>query len=403
MLTGVGTIGVPYVVQEGDRFYFKDASVLIFKNHFEMSPEYLSLVFSSPYWKETIHKESMGTTVHTLTISRANEVLIPVAPAGEQARIVAKVDELMALCDRLEAEQAEAEAAHAKLVEALLASLTQARDAADFRASWQQLAEHFHTLFTTEASVEALKLTVLRLGVMGKLVANAIDGESASQLLARIAHARTAGKATSPTDAVQGPYELPPNWCWTTLPAVGELARGKSKHRPRNDPALYSGGTIPLVQTGDVARASGLINTCTGKYNALGLAQSRLWPAGTMCITIAANIADSAILGFDACFPDSVVGFIPGLPEVDVKYFEYFLRTAKADLQKFAPSTAQKNINLDILSSLYLPLPPLGELNRIVALVDDLFALCDQLKLNLAQARQHHEHLASVLVEQAVA
>jgi type I restriction enzyme S subunit len=121
-----------------------------------------------------------------------------------------------------------------------------------------------------------------------------------------------------------------------------------------------------------------------------------------MCITIAANIADSAILGFDACFPDSVVGFIPGLPELDVRYFEFFVRTAKSHLEDFAPSTAQKNINLEILGLLSVPLPPANELNRIVVKVDQLIALCDQLKVRLNQARQVHEQLASTLVERAL-
>lgn len=369
-----------------------------------VNPSYLKIVGDSRATRAAISGLFVSTAGQkTVNQGHIGSVAIPLPPLEEQHRIVAKVDELMALCDRLEAEQSDAEAAHAKLVEALLTSLTQARDAADFRASWQQLSEHFHALFTTEASIDALEKTVLRLGVMGKLVAHVNDGESAVQLLARISGARKVQLKSGAIDESLAPYEVPTGWCWTNLPEVGELARGKSKHRPRNDPALYSGGTTPLVQTGDVARANGLVKTSTGKYNAAGVAQSRLWPAGTMCITIAANIADSAILGFDACFPDSVVGFIPGLPEINVKYFEYFLRTAKADLQKFAPSTAQKNINLDILGKLCVPLPPLAELNQIVDKVDELLTLCEQLRLRLSQVRHHHEHLAAVLVEQAVA
>ncbi|WP_264510215.1 restriction endonuclease subunit S [Luteolibacter rhizosphaerae] len=101
MITGVGTIGVPYVVGDRDRFYFKDASVLIFKNCFGLNPRYLRLVMLSPYWNREIHKGSMGTTVHTFTIVRAKQTPIPMPPLAEQERIVAKVDELMALCDRL--------------------------------------------------------------------------------------------------------------------------------------------------------------------------------------------------------------------------------------------------------------------------------------------------------------
>ena len=86
-----------------------------------------------------------------------------------------------------------------------------------------------------------------------------------------------------------------------------------------------------------------------------------------MCITIAANIADSAILGFDACIPDSVVGFIPLAEFEDAKYFEFFMRTAKAHLEEVAPSTAQKNINIGILEQVLIPIPPFAEQRRIVA------------------------------------
>lgn len=329
----------------------------------------------------------------------------PLPPLAEQRRIVAKVDELMALCDRLEVQQADAESAHAQLVQALLDSLTQATD---FASNWQRLAEHFHTLFTTEPSIEALKQTLLQLAVMGKLVPQAPSDESADKLLKRISDHRSTyrekkQKSLADISEVEKPFELPCQWAWTTLPAIGELARGKSRHRPRNDPSLYAGGNVPLIQTGDVARANGVVKTHSAMYNAKGLEQSRLWPAGTMCITIAANIADSAILGFDACFPDSVVGFIPEFPELDVRYFEFFLRTAKSNLEDFAPSTAQKNINLEILGLLSVPLPPANEVRRIVAKVDQLMALCDQLKTRLTQARQLNEQLASTLVEQAVA
>src|SRR5690606_27058447 len=105
---------------------------------------------------------------------------------AQQHRIVAKVDELMALCDRLEAQQADAESAHAQLAQALIGSLIQAADAEDFATSWQRLAEHFHTLFTTEPSIDALKQSLLQLAVMGKLVPQDPSDEPASELLRRI-------------------------------------------------------------------------------------------------------------------------------------------------------------------------------------------------------------------------
>jgi len=370
--------------------------------------ELFGLFFQTPLYRSRAAGHGKGIGINNLQKSVLETLEIPIPPLAEQHRIVAKVDELMALCDRLETQQADAESAHAKLVQALLDSLTQARDAVDFAQSWQRLTAYFHTLFTTESSIDALKRTLLQLAVMGKLVPQDPSDESAEKLLKRISDHRSKyrekkQKSLSDISEVAKPFELPSQWAWATLPAIGELARGKSRHRPRNDSSLYAGGNVPLIQTGDVARANGVVKTHSAMYNAKGVEQSRLWPAGTMCITIAANIADSALLGFDACFPDSVVGFIPDLPELDVRYFEFFLRTAKTHLEAFAPSTAQKNINLEILGLLSVPLPPAKEVHRIVAKVDQLMALCDQLKARLTHARQLNEQLASTLVEQAVA
>jgi type I restriction enzyme S subunit len=159
--------------------------------------------------------------------------------------------------------------------------------------------------------------------------------------------------------------ELPEGWAWASLPMLGEFGRGKSKHRPRNDPKLYEGGTYPFLQTGRVRNSSGRIANYDKLYNELGLAQSKLWPVGTVCITIAANIAESGILEIDACFPDSVVGLIPH-EDIEGPYIELFIRTAKAELDRYAPATAQKNINIDTLNSVAVPLPPADE-QKVIA------------------------------------
>jgi type I restriction enzyme S subunit len=158
-----------------------------------------------------------------------------------------------------------------------------------------------------------------------------------------------------------------------------------------------------LVQTGEVARANGVVAEYHSKYSDIGLLQSRMWPAGTLCITIAANIADSALLGFDACFPDSVVGFIPCKPLGDAKYLLTFMKTARAELLKFAPATAQKNINLEILESVLIPIPPPAEIARISSKVTELTMLCDQLKSRLSDAQITQLYLADALTEKALA
>ena len=406
LLTIVASLGRAAVIPINAPKFALQRSVAVIASG--LYPHFLSNLLNSPVSLRYFDAHAKGTAQKGIYLGKLGEYVISVPPLAEQHRIVAKVDELMVLCDRLEAQQADAESAHAQLVQALLGSLTQSADAEDFSANWQRLAEHFHTLFTTEASIDALKQALLQLALMGKLVPQDPNDEPASELLKRISENRSdrrekKQRPIADSSQVEKPFELPANWAWATLPAVGELARGKSRHRPRNDPSLYTGGNVPLIQTGDVARANGTVNTYSTMYNAKGVEQSRLWPAGTMCITIAANIADSALLGFDACFPDSVVGFIPDLPELNVRYFEFFLRTAKSHLEDFAPSTAQKNINLEILGLLSIPLPPATEMQRIVAKVDQLMTLCDQLKARLTQARQLNEQLATTLVEQAVA
>jgi len=155
-------------------------------------------------------------------------------------------------------------------------------------------------------------------------------------------------------DPISNPHGYPVE----RLGDVGKLDRGVSKHRPRNDPALL-GGPYPLIQTGDVARAGGTISTYNSTYSELGLAQSKLWPAGTLCITIAANIAQTGVLEFDACFPDSVVGFTAD--EATTTYVRTWLTFLQATLEAAAPQSAQRNINLAILRDLPIPLPPVAD------------------------------------------
>lgn len=157
---------------------------------------------------------------------------------------------------------------------------------------------------------------------------------------------------------------------WKTLREVAlEFGRGKSKHRPRNDPNLY-GGKIPFIQTGDIRNSSHVISTYTQTYTELGLRQSKLWPKGTLCITIAANIAETAILGFDACFPDSVIGFVENPERSNAHYVEYLLSSFKTQLQAKSTGSAQSNIKLATFETVRFPFPSVKEQARIVAILD---------------------------------
>lgn len=155
------------------------------------------------------------------------------------------------------------------------------------------------------------------------------------------------------------------------LSNLGTLARGKSKHRPRNDPQLL-GGPYPLIQTGEITNSDTFIKKFTNTYSELGLQQSKLWPKGTLCITIAANIAQTAILTFDACFPDSVVGFIPENSDITPLYLHYWFSFFQKIIDSQASQVAQKNINLKVLSNLQVMLPPKNKQSEFASFVQQV-------------------------------
>lgn len=163
---------------------------------------------------------------------------------------------------------------------------------------------------------------------------------------------------------------------WPKLPLdqLGYVSRGRSRHRPRNDPTLY-GGPYPFIQTGDVKHANFRITEHTATYSDAGLVQSRLWPKDTLCITIAANIADTALLAYEACFPDSVIGFIADKEKADPRFVKYYFDIIQRELQMVSQGATQDNLSQEKLLSFGIVCPPI-EVQRQVAEVlstyDDL-------------------------------
>ncbi len=330
-----------------------------------LNNKYFGYFFQSPAYRKSIQRHSSGININNLRRSHIEDLSIPISPLSEQHRIVTKIEELLT-----------------------------------------RLAAGVEALKQVQAQLRRYRQSVLKAAVEGRLTAewreqHKDELEPADKLLERILKERRENweaeqlatyrakgkeppknwqskyKEPTPPDTTDLP-ELSEGWIWVTFGHIGELNRGKSKHRPRNDPKLY-GGKYPFVQTGDIRQANKFIRDYSQTYNEVGLKQSRLWPKGTLCITIAANIADTAILDIDACFPDSVVGFMPKL-FCNVFFIEYYLRTAKENLERYAPATAQKNINLKILNELAVPLPTESEQKQIVNDVDRLFSIADEVE-----------------------
>ncbi len=231
---------------------------------------------------------------------------------------------------------------------------------------------------------EDLRLSIFQAAIEGKLTKQSFKDTPVEITLGKLkdiknslVRSKKIKKAIPRTDDSIS-FNIPDSWTWVKLCDIGELARGKSKHRPRNDESLYIDGTIPLIQTGDVATANKYItqfNTC---YNEKGLAQSRLWKQGTLCITIAANIGDVAILTFDACFPDSVLGFLPFSEQISTEYLYYMLLAYKHRMNAKASKVAQSNLSLDKINTMLFPFPPIEEQQRIADCLNNLLFKVDE-------------------------
>lgn len=357
-----------------------------------------------------------GVSMVHMTKEKMEKLVVPVPPLAEQHRIVAKVDELMALCDRLETQQADTESAHAELVQALLGSLTQAADAGDFAASWQRLAEHFHTLFTTESSIDALKQTLLQLAVMGKLVPQDPSDEPASELCKSIEAEKQRSvaakkiKATPRLEPVSTDEELftaPSSWVWVRM---GDICRPiSSGSTPSSELFKYDEG-IPFLKVYNIRNQEIDFEYkkqfVSPEHHAEKMKRSALVPGDVVMNIVGPPLGKVAII--PDTFPEwncnQAIVFFGLIAPVSPQYIYTFLKEGSFLKNIVLIGTAgQDNISVAKSKNIAVPLPPLAEQHRIVAKVDQLMALCDQLKTRLTQARQLNEQLATALVEKAVA
>ena len=178
-----------------------------------------------------------------------------------------------------------------------------------------------------------------------------------------------------------------------------DFSRGKSKHRPRNDKKLF-GGKYPFIQTGEIRNANIYVTSHSSTYNEIGLSQSKLWPKDTVCVTIAANIAEVAILKYPSCFPDSVIGFVADINKVDKLFVFYSLLNYQQELKKQGKGSAQDNINLGTFEKNRFPFPSLQEQQSIVATLDSLKSKVDRLQENFDKISQECDALKQAILRQ---
>ncbi|MCH2231660.1 MAG: restriction endonuclease subunit S [Crocinitomicaceae bacterium] len=360
-------------------------------NHYEK--EFLFICIQ-PYLN-AIHSETSAVTVKHLSSRTINDIPFPLPPLPEQRAIVAKIEELFSDLDKGIADLKKAQDQlkvyrQAVLKKAFEGELTkewreQQTDLPTADTLLQQIKEERQKHY--EQELENWKQAVKAWEEKGK------EGKKPGKPKAT----KSLPSLTSAELAKMN--VIPKTWGYSYLAYSGDLGRGKSKHRPRNDKRLF-GGKYPFFQTAEV-KAQEIITEYHQTYNDFGLAQSKLWPAGTLCITIAANIADTGFLGIDACFPDSVVGYTPFEKVIDIKYIDYFFRSAKARISAYAPATAQKNINLTTLENLVVPFCSKKEQIQVVQEIESRLSVCDKVEESITESLEKAKALRQSILKKA--
>ncbi|WP_323938892.1 restriction endonuclease subunit S, partial [Aeromonas caviae] len=353
----------------------------------EVASDYLFLLLTSI----DMSKYQVGTSVPALSQGTLELIPIGIPSIDEQHRIVAKVDELMVLCDQLELRSESQLTAHQTLVEALLATLIDSTDADELAQNWARLSTHFDTLFTTDASIDALKQTILQLAVMGKLVPQDPSDEPASALLERIA-AEEAQMVKEKKITKEKP-----------LPAISEdekicnLPEGWVKCRLNDIIKISSGDGLTskqMANDGSIPVFGG--NGITGYHDQFNVSQPTIviGRVGFYCGSV--HITPSKAWVTDNAFVTSFSHV-----NIHLDFLAWLLKAT--NLNEHDNATAQPVISGRKLYPIVVCLPPLAEQHRIVAKIDELMDLCDQLKFRLQTSQQTQLALAESLVEGALA
>lgn len=320
-------------------------------------------------------------------------------PLNEQRRIVSKIESLFAELDKGEESLRAAKARAGLYRQSLLKHAFEGHLTADWRAANPDKHEDPETLLTRiqkerdsryKQALEDWQDALAKWRAAGEEGKKPAKPKRQNQFFSL--------KHEEITELPQ----IPDQWGYSKLANLGDLGRGKSKHRPRNDPRLL-GGPYPLIQTGDVKSAGRVIRNHSQSYSEFGLSQSKLWPKGTLCITIAANIAETAFLGFDGCFPDSVVGFSSFEEMISPLYIELFIKGVRQRIEAYAPATAQKNINLTTLEELVVPLCSPAEQAEIVSRLEAKLSTLDALEAQIDGQLARSKALRQSILKQAFA
>ncbi|EIP3425939.1 restriction endonuclease subunit S [Salmonella enterica] len=361
----------------------------------------------------TTKQAIMGNTLNSESLSM---LVVPVPSTKEQIRIVKKYEELMSLCDQLEQHSLTSLDAHQQLVETLLTTLTDSQNADELAENWARISEHFDTLFTTEASIDALKQTILQLAVMGKLVPQDPNDEPAVELLKRIEQEKAQlvkdgkikkQKPLPPISDEEKPFELPDGWEWCKFGLISEFINGdRGSNYPNKNEYVVHG--IPWINTGHIEKNGTLsitdMNFITEKkFNEL---RSGKIQSGDLvyCLRGATFGKTAFVMPYESgAIASSLMIIRPFIKEMGEHIYNYLISPfGRSQIFRFDNGSAQPNLSANSVMLYAFACPPLQEQFRIHKKITELFHICDSLRLQTQSAQQTQLHLADALTDAAI-
>ncbi|HAT4916736.1 TPA: restriction endonuclease subunit S [Serratia marcescens] len=413
LMVCIGTIGKCQIINRACSFNQQINSITPFV---DMS-DFIFISLSSYYFQSLAWNYSSSTTIAILNKRKWESLLVPVAPFSEQVRIVINVEKLMALCDQLEQQSQSSLDTHKQLVETLLATLTGSQNADELTENWARISQYFDTLFTTEASIDALQQTILQLAVMGKLVPQDPNDEPASELLKRIEQQKAQlvkegkikkQKPLPPVSDEEKPFELPKGWEWCRLETITELITKGSSPKWQGVSYTDNPDDILFITSENVGSFKILLDSekyVEKKFNEIE-PRSILTRNDILMNIVGASIGRTAIFNMNknANINQAVCLIRVVNNSMLLSYLLNFFNSEICLSYMFDKQVdnARANLSMGNIAKFVLPIPPLNEQKRIVEHIDNLMSICYKLKSRLQSAQKTQLHLADALTDAAL-
>ncbi|AZV04195.1 restriction endonuclease subunit S [Enterobacter sp. N18-03635] len=419
LFTTEAPLGNAAIIDLDDKFALAQRSICFQWHIPEISPFMLIQILAKPFQSQ-LNDQSTGMTATGIKAAKLKEIPVILPPMLEQKKVVARVKELMSLCDQLEQQSLSSLDAHQQLVETLLATLTNSQNAEKLAENWARVSQHFDTLFTTEASIDALKQTILQLAVMGKLVPQDPNDEPASELLKRIEQEKAQlvkegkikkQKPLPPVSDEEKTYVLPMGWEWCRIGEI--IANMDAGWSPACSPESSPNGNVwGVLKTTAVQRLeyrqqenktlpSSKLPRPQYEVQDGDILVTRAGPKNRVGISCLVEKTRPRLM-----ISDKIIRFHLISNDISAKYISLCLNCGVTadylEASKSGMAESQMNISQENLRSAPVALPPAAIQWKVISTIEDFFKVCDQLKSRLQSARQTQLYLADALTDAAL-